>query len=99
MLQAARLLNRVAAGIALAAAGLSLAACVSVSSLDSLADTSPAGSPFTQALFKNYAYLANSFGSGGSDNADSDDALSIFDGGGDTDELAEAFATKALIAA
>jgi outer membrane protein OmpA-like peptidoglycan-associated protein len=100
MLQATRLVHRVAAGLAMAAAALSLSACVSSSALDSLPGTVPSGSPFTKALFKNYAYLANSFGAGGAGGTfDSEDALSIFDGGGDTDELAEVFATKALIAA
>ncbi len=48
-------------------------------------------------MFKNYSYLANSFGAGGG-SFDNDGVVSAF-GGGDTDTLAEAFATKALIAA
>jgi len=90
-----RFFNRLAAGLALAVAGLVLAGCASTSSLDQLGDTTPTGSAFTQQLFKNYAFLANSFGSGG---GDSDGVATIFDGG-DNDALAEAFATKALIAA
>ncbi len=97
MLQAARLLNRMTVSLAMAAAGLSLGACVSTSSLNSLAGTTPTGSAFTQALFRNYAYLANSFGAGGS--SDSGGTLLLFPGTSGTDELAEAFATKALIAA
>jgi outer membrane protein OmpA-like peptidoglycan-associated protein len=96
MLQAARLFNRLRAGLAMAAAALSLAACASSSSLDDLAGATPSGSPFTQALFKNYAYLANSFGAGTSDGSG---VMSIFDSTSETDDLAEAFATKALIAA
>ncbi len=96
-----RLINRLTAGLALAAA-LALSACVSTSSLDELASTTPTGSAFTQQLFKNYAYLANSLGGGGgggsSGTFDSEGSVSIFDGGGNSD-LAEAFATKALIAA
>ncbi len=102
MARSNRLLNRIAAGGALALAGLVLSACVSTSSLDQLATTTPTGSAFTQQLFRNYAFLANSFGStgGGSGNSfDSEGSLSIFDGGGDLDDLAEVFATKALIAA
>jgi len=76
-------------------AGL-LAGCASTSSLDQLAGTTATGSAFTQQLFKNYSYLANSFGGG---DAGSDGAISVFDDGGDTGALAEAFATKALIAA
>jgi OmpA-OmpF porin, OOP family len=90
MLNAQRIFNR---GLALAAAAFALAACASTSSLDELANTTPSGSPFTQQLFKNYSYLANSFG------AASDDDGGIFDTGSDTGDLAEAFATKALIAA
>jgi OOP family OmpA-OmpF porin len=98
MFQAVRLLNRLTAGLVLAAAGLGLSACVSSSSLDELAGATPTGSPFTQALFQNYAYLARSFGQGSSGGALDTDS-SIFDFGSDTDTLAEAFATKALIAA
>jgi len=98
MLQAGRHFNRLMAGLGLAAAALSLAACASSSSLDDLAGATPTGSPFTQALFKNYAYLANSFHTGATD-SDTSSVLSIFDSSGDTGDLAEAFATKALIAA
>ncbi|HXC56566.1 MAG TPA: OmpA family protein [Rhizomicrobium sp.] len=94
-------LNRLRAGLVLAAAAFLLAACGSFSSsLDELAGTTPTGSPFTQQLFKNYAYLANSFGgtAGGSSSFASEDTISIFDDG-DSSTLAEAFATKALIAA
>jgi OOP family OmpA-OmpF porin len=94
---AQRLFHRLSAGLALAAAGLTLAACVSTDALDQLATTTPTGSPFTQQLFKNYAYLANSFaGSSSSGAFDSDGSL--FDSG-DLTTLAEAFAAKALIAA
>jgi outer membrane protein OmpA-like peptidoglycan-associated protein len=97
--QASRHFRRIVAALALVAAGLTLGACANTSSLDSLAGTTPSGSPFTQALFKNYAYLANSFGGGSGGNVDSDSVFSIFDTGGDSNMLAEAFATKALIAA
>ena len=97
MRQAGRILQRAVTWIGVAAAALTLSACVSTSSLDDLAGTTPTGSPFTQSLFKNYAYLAKSFGS---DNSGGilDSGTSLFGAGG-TDELAEAFATKALIAA
>jgi len=95
---AQRILNRLGAGLALAAAGLSLAACVGTTALDQLATTTPTGSAFTQQLFRNYAYLANSFGISGEDAFDSDGSGSLFDGG-DLAALAEAFAAKALIAA
>ena len=100
MPSAQRILNRLGAGLALAAAGLALTACVSTTALDQLATTTPTGSAFTQQLFKNYAYLANSFAvSGGSGAFDSDGSPSLFDGSGELGTLAEAFAAKALIAA
>ena len=93
MFQASRLLNRLTAGLALVLAGIALSACVSTSSLDQLSGTTPTGSAFTQALFQNYAYLARSFGESG------DTTGSLFDSASDSSALAEAFATKALIAA
>ncbi len=93
MFQASRLLNRLTAGLALVLAGIALSACVSTSSLDQLSGTTPTGSAFTQALFQNYAYLARSFGESG------DTTGSLFDTASDSSALAEAFATKALIAA
>ncbi|HEX4301167.1 MAG TPA: OmpA family protein [Rhizomicrobium sp.] len=104
MARAHRFFNRLTAGVALAAAGLALSACVSTSSMDDLAGATPSGSAFTQQLFKNYAFLAHSFGAsggggGGGSSFDSEDSMSLFDDGGDNADLAEAFATKALIAA
>jgi outer membrane protein OmpA-like peptidoglycan-associated protein len=93
MFQTIGLLNRLATGFILFAAGLTLSACVSTSSLDQLAGTTPSGSAFSQALFHNYAYLARSFGQS------ADTSGSLFDSGNDLDTLAEAFATKALLAA
>lgn len=97
-----RRFNRLAASLTLAVAALVLAACAGTGALDQLDSTTPTGSAFTQQLFKNYAYLAHSFGSTGSSGGssfDSEDSLSIFDGGGELSDLADAFATKALIAA
>ncbi len=93
-----RLVNRLKAGLVLALAGLSLAACASTSSLDDLAAATPTGSAFTQELFKNYSYLARSFGTAPSSD-DSDGMISLFDDDSGVSTLAEAFATKALIAA
>ncbi|HEY0107860.1 MAG TPA: OmpA family protein [Rhizomicrobium sp.] len=94
-------LNRLSAGLALVLAGLSLSACASTSSLDDLAGATPTGSAFTQALFKNYSYLAHSFGNGAPSGSsfDAEGAVSIFDDSGEASTLAEAFATKAMIAA
>jgi hypothetical protein len=58
-----RIVNRLAAGILITALGLTLCGCMSsASSLDQLGGATPSGSPFAQNLFKNYAYLARSFG-------------------------------------
>lgn len=98
-----RLLQRSVTGAVLAIAAIALSACVSTSSLDELDGTTPTGSAFTQQLFRNYAYLARSFGSA-TDNSggtfDADGSMTIFgDDDSGTGTLAEAFATKALIAA
>jgi hypothetical protein len=72
---------------------------MSTSSLDQLSGATPSGSPFAQDLFKNYAYLARSFGPS---TTTSDGMLDFGLFGAtssDTNDLAEAFATKALIAA
>jgi hypothetical protein len=92
-----RAMNRLGAGALLAALALTLCGCMSsTSSLDQLAGATPSGSPFAQNLFKNYAYLARSFGP--TTNA-SDGMFDIFGSGDEVNDLAEAYATKALIAA
>ena len=95
---ARQFVNRAVTAIALCATALVLAACVSTDALDQLATATPTGSAFAQALFRNYSFLANSLKhADGSD--DELDPFTIFDDGGDTDMLAEAFAAKAMIAA
>lgn len=98
-----RIFKPLAVTVALALSGLILSGCVSDSSLAQLSTTTPTGSAFTQQLFRNYVVLANSLGAksdGGSGGSfDSSDSLSMFDSGGDSSDLAEAFAAKALIAA
>jgi hypothetical protein len=95
---AARIVNRLATGGLLASIGFSLFGCMSSSSLGQLSGATPSGSPFAQNLFKNYAYLARSFGPS---TTTSDGMLDfgMFGSSSETNELAEAFATKALIAA
>jgi outer membrane protein OmpA-like peptidoglycan-associated protein len=98
---ARRILQRTITVAVLAVATLALSACVSTSSLDDLDSATPTGSAFAQQLFHNYSYLAHSFGSSGSDDSfDADGSMTIFgDDDSGTGTLAEAFATKALIAA
>ncbi len=93
-------------GLALTAAlglALSLGGCVTNSAVEDLAVTTPTGSPFNQALYRNYAYLARSFGpqdtlSSGSA-FDSDGSLDLGDSSSDTAELADQYAQKAIAAA
>jgi outer membrane protein OmpA-like peptidoglycan-associated protein len=85
---------------AMALAGFALAGCAGNSSLSDLDTASPSGSAFTQQLFRNYSYLAHSFGGGGGSGSFDDVGMAtVFDDVSDNDTLAEAFATKALIAA
>ena len=48
--------------LAAMAAGLALAGCVNFSPLDDLKTATAPADPFSQALYKNYAFLAQSFG-------------------------------------
>jgi outer membrane protein OmpA-like peptidoglycan-associated protein len=91
---------RLLPALALAA---TLAACASTTISDELAAVQPVGSPFAQAQFKDYSFLARSFG----DAADSSTSTA-FDSGGsmsltgtssDVSDLAQAYAGKALEAA
>lgn len=95
---ASQFVNRAMAAVALCVAALALTACVSTDALDQLASATPTGSAFTQALFKNYAFLANSLRDVGSNDEDLD-SFTLFGDGNDTSMLAEAFAAKAMIAA
>jgi len=95
---ARQFLNRTVAAITLSVAALILSACVSTSALDQLAGATPSGSAFTQALFRNYSFLANSLRGRPSDDEELD-PFTLFDDSSSTDLLAEAFATKAMIAA
>jgi ABC-type glycerol-3-phosphate transport system substrate-binding protein len=90
-------MNRLAAAALFSALGLTLCGCMSsTSSLDQLGSATPSGSPFAQNLFKNYAYLARSFGP----STTTDDGMfDFFGSSSETSDLAEAYATKALIAA
>lgn len=84
------------------AAALALSACAGNGLLDQLDQTQPTGSDFSKALFKNYSYLAHSFGDAGGEAStafDADNSLSLSGGNGDVADLATAYAQKALDAA
>lgn len=94
-----RSLSRLAA---VAAVALSVAACAGPSAIDALDDATPSGSPFAQALFRDYSYLARSFGDVGGPDTEAFDASGAVSLGGDdatVADLANAFANKALAAA
>lgn len=82
------------------AAGLLLAGCVNFSGLDNLKDAAPSGSPFAQALFKNYAFLARSFGDVGQASYtafDQQGSFSLAKTDADVAALANSFASKAVL--
>jgi len=78
-----------------------LAGCVSESSFGDLDQAQPVGSAFDQALYKNYSYLARSFGVTPNSSAtafDSEGSMSLGDVTSDVADLADQFAQKALSA-
>lgn len=79
--------------------GLTLAGCLNFSSLDDLKTAPPADTPFAQALFKNYAFLANSFGDVGQASYTSFDqnaSIPLTKTDASVAALANTFASKAL---
>ena len=85
--------------IAVVAAALALAGCVSNGLLDDLDQAQPIGSDFSKALFKDYSYLARSFGEEGSDSSsafDADSTLSLSGGSAQVGDLVNTYAQKAL---
>jgi len=91
-------------GAAVAAAllsALALAGCGG-SAFDDLNDTTPQGSAFQTALYRDYAYLARSFGAvghGGGSSFDAGASMSLSDVDDSVADLAESFAQKAVNAA
>lgn len=93
--------SRIVRAVAIAAA-LALSACAGNGLFDDLDQAQPIGSPFQQALFKDYAFLARSFGDVDTSAPTAFDAEES-DSGEPTDmnvsDLATAYAQKALDAA
>jgi OOP family OmpA-OmpF porin len=93
--------SRVARALAVAAA-LALSACAGNGLFDDLDQAQPIGNPFQQALFKDYAFVARSFGdvdtsaptAFDAEESDSGEATEM-----NVSDLATAFAQKALEAA
>ncbi|HET7335798.1 MAG TPA: OmpA family protein [Rhizomicrobium sp.] len=94
----ARLMPAAALSVALA-----LGACAGNGLFDDLDQATPTGSAFSQALFKNYAYLARSYGAQTSMTSgtafDSEGSMSLGDVSDNVADIANLFAQKALRAA
>jgi OOP family OmpA-OmpF porin len=94
-------LTRFGAGVVMLAAA-ALAGCANSSVFDDLNAAQPVGSPFSQALFSDYAALARSFGTTEEPSGQSFDAagsMSLTGTDATTESLAIMFAQKALTAA
>jgi hypothetical protein len=89
---------RIAALLGLCAA-VSLSGCIGNSVFDDLNAAQPVGSPFSEALFKNYAFLARSFGTQSSPSGqafDAEGAVSLTGADNTVSGLADAYALKAI---
>jgi hypothetical protein len=85
--------------LAALAAGLVLAGCVNFSALDDLKIATPPADPFSLALYKNYAFLARSFGDVGQasyTSFDQNDSIPLAETDPGIASLANAYAGKAL---
>ncbi len=91
---------RLLPALALAA---TLGACASTTISDELNGAQPTGSPFSQALFNDYSFLARSFGDAAEHSTnssfDSEGSLSLTGTSSDVADLAQTYAGKALAAA
>ena len=91
-----KLAYRILAGIALAFLG----GCIGTSALSQMDRTRPIGGPFSQALFKNYAALAHSFGEVGTPTSwtpfDAAQSISLGSMSSDVADIANTYAQKAL---
>jgi hypothetical protein len=79
-----------------------LSGCIGNSVFDDLNAAQPVGSPFQEALFKNYAFLARSFGTQSSPSGqafDAEGSISITGADNTISGLADAYAQKALAVA
>ncbi|HWA88473.1 MAG TPA: hypothetical protein VG889_00450 [Rhizomicrobium sp.] len=82
--------------------GLGLLGCVNNTALDDLKDTTPEGSAFNKALFKDYSILARSFGEVGAAAGvafDTEGSFELTEMDSGVGALANAYAEKALLAA
>jgi hypothetical protein len=78
---------------------VSLAGCINFSPLDDLDTATPPADPFQLALYKNYSFLAKSFGMVGQaqyGSFDQDSSLPLTETQGNVADLANAYADKAI---
>ena len=81
------------------AAGLALAGCMNFSPIDDLSTAQPPSTPFAQALYKNYTFLAQSFGDVGQaryGSFDEEGSIPLTETQASVADLANNFAQKAL---
>jgi hypothetical protein len=83
--------------------GPMLVGCVGTTALSQLDQARPLGGPFSQALFKDYALLAHSFGAVGAPSSgtpfDAASSISLGSMSADVADVANAYAEKALATA
>jgi outer membrane protein OmpA-like peptidoglycan-associated protein len=80
---------------------LALDACVEQPAYDQIDAVTPIGSDFSKALFKDYAYIARSFGNSAGlagTTFDADSSIPLTDYTADVTDLSNAFADKAIVA-
>lgn len=88
-------------GISVLCGGLLLSGCIGNSVYDQLNTMTPVGDPFSMALFKDYAYLARSFGTQSAPQGQAFDAagsISLTEAGNTISGVANQYAEKALAA-
>ncbi|HSC18894.1 MAG TPA: hypothetical protein VLC74_08270 [Rhizomicrobium sp.] len=89
------------AWIVLALAAPLLSACIGTTALSQLEQARPLGGPFSQALFRNYAALAHSFGAVGTPTSgtpfDAAESLQLGSMSADVADIANAYAEKAIL--
>jgi OOP family OmpA-OmpF porin len=83
-------------------AAFALSGCIGNSVFDDLNAAQPVGSPFSEALFKNYSFLARSFGTQSAPSGqafDADGAVSLTGADNTVSGVADGYAQKALLVA
>jgi hypothetical protein len=89
--------------LAIAVVATALSGCVGTTALSQLAQTRPIGGPFSQAQFKDYALIAQSFGTVGTPSSgtpfDAENSISLGSMSSSVADIANTYAEKALATA